>query len=76
MRPLQIAFEPEFISDLRDRIRRTRWPSPPFDTGWERGYRPRDPARAGRLLRALRVGLQPVEDGTTASLDSLDRQWE
>lgn len=37
MQPFQVAFPKEVVDDLRDRVRRTRWPDLPFDRGWERG---------------------------------------
>jgi pimeloyl-ACP methyl ester carboxylesterase len=37
MLPFEVAFPPEFVADLRDRLRRTRWLDLPFDLGWERG---------------------------------------
>lgn len=37
MRPFEISFSAEMISDLRLRIARTRWPELPFHVGWERG---------------------------------------
>src|SRR5687767_6597943 len=37
MSSFQVDFPAEMIADLRDRIKRTRWPELPFDLGWERG---------------------------------------
>jgi pimeloyl-ACP methyl ester carboxylesterase len=37
MRPFEISFSAEMISDLRLRIARTRWPELPFHVGWARG---------------------------------------
>jgi Epoxide hydrolase N terminus len=37
MRPFEISFSAEMISDLRLRIERTRWPELSFHVGWERG---------------------------------------
>ena len=35
--PFTISVEPAVLSDLRDRIRRTRWPHEVPGTGWEAG---------------------------------------
>lgn len=35
--PFEVVFPESMIADLRDRIRRTRWPELQFDTGWQRG---------------------------------------
>lgn len=37
MQPFEVAFPKKVVDDLRDRVRRTRWPDLPFDRGWERG---------------------------------------
>jgi pimeloyl-ACP methyl ester carboxylesterase len=37
MHPFEVSFTPDLIYDLKERIKRTRWPDLPFDRGWERG---------------------------------------
>lgn len=37
LRPYEIAVPDEVLDDLRDRLRRTRWPEPIPGTGWELG---------------------------------------
>lgn len=41
VRPFTIRIEGAALTDLRDRLHRTRWPDQPAGTGWERGV-PRD----------------------------------
>ena len=38
--PFSIHFDPEILSDLRERIRNTRWPDPPPGAVWEQGTDP------------------------------------
>ena len=37
IQPFRIAIPDEALEDLRDRLRRTRWPDGPADDGWTRG---------------------------------------
>src|SRR5262245_33940756 len=37
VRPFRVDFPEETLSDLRERLARTRWPEPSGDSGWESG---------------------------------------
>ncbi len=54
--PFTISVEPAVLADLRDRIRRTRWPHEVPGTGWEAG------ADAGYLRSLLHSWADGFED--------------
>jgi hypothetical protein len=67
MQPFEVSFPTDLISDLRERIKRTRWPDLPFDRGWERGMD--GPGRTQALgsisaFRRCQVSASPIPRGS------------